>query len=292
MERLLPARLRASGLLWMGGAAFFFSLMTLFIKLAGQRLPSQQIVLIRSAAALIYSYLAARWVGVSPWGHRRRLLVVRGLFGFGAMVCFYLALTKLPLADATAIFFSNPVLAACFAAIFLGEQLGTREVGAALLSFGGICLIAQPTFLFGSGGESLNLLYVGVTVLAAIFAGAGYATVRALRTSEHPTVVVFYLPLIGTIGSVPTMGLVDMAWPTPYEWLLSVGGVAGAGQIALVLLTEGLSRARTGRAMPVTYLQIVFAAVWGALFFEEMPDLLTVVGALMVGGGTLVVARG
>ena len=294
MERLLPTRLRASGLLWMGGAAFFFSLMTLFIKLAGRRLPSQQIVLVRSVATLIYSYLAARWVGVSPWGRRRRLLVVRGLFGFGAMVCFYLALTKLPLADATAIFFSNPVLAACFATGFLGERLGAREVGAALLSFGGICLVAQPTFLFGSlfgsGGGSLNLLYVGAAVLGAVFAGAGYATVRALRKSEHPTVVVFYLPLIGTIGSVPTIGLVDMAWPTPYEWLLLIGGVAGAGQIALVLLTKGLNRARTGRAMPVTYLQIVFAAVWGALFFEEVPDLLTVVGALMVVGGTLVVA--
>ena len=70
VERLLSARLPASGLLWMGGAAFFFSLMTLFIKLTGQRLPSQQIVLVRSAATLIYSYLAARWAGVSPWGHR------------------------------------------------------------------------------------------------------------------------------------------------------------------------------------------------------------------------------
>ena len=78
--------------------------------------------------------------------------------------------------------------------------------------------------------------------------------------------------------------------PTPYEWLLLIGGVAVTGQIALVLLTEGLNRARTGRAMPVTYLQIVFAAAWGALFFEEVPDLLTVVGALMVVGGTLVVA--
>ena len=290
MERLLSARLPASGLLWMGGAAFFFSLMTLFIKLTGQRLPSQQIVLVRSAATLIYSYLAVRWAGVSPWGRRRRLLVARGLFGFGAMICFYLALTKLPLADATAIFFSNPVLAALFAAAFLGERLGMREVGAALLSFGGICLIAQPTVLFGSGGGSLNLVYVGVTVLGAVFAGAGYATVRALRTSEHPTVVVFYLPLVATIGSLPTIELVDMPWPTPYEWLLLIGGVAATGQIALVLLTEGLNRVRTGRAMPVTYLQIVFAAVWGALFFEEVPDLLTVVGALMVVGGTLIVA--
>ena len=280
-----------SGLLWMGGAAFFFSLMTLFIKLAGRHLPSQQIVLVRSAVTLIYSYGAIRWAGVSPWGQRRGVLVLRGLFGFGAMICFYLALTKLPLADTTAIFFSNPVLTALFAALFLGERLGIREVGGALLSFAGICLIAQPTFLFETGGGSLNLIYVGVTILGAVFAAAGYATVRALRTTEHPTVVVFYLPLVATIGSIPTIGLVDMRWPTPYEWLLLVGGVAVTGQLALVLLTEGLNRVRAGRGMPITYLQIVFAAVWGIVFFGEVPDLLTIVGAVLVVGGTLVVAR-
>lgn len=284
------SRLR-SGLLWMGGAAFFFSLMTLFIKLAGRHLPSQQIVLVRSAVTLIYSYIAVRWAGVSPWGERRGLLILRGLFGFGAMICFYLALTKLPLADTTAIFFSNPVLTALFAAAFLDERLGLSELLGALLSFAGICLIAQPTFLFGADGESLNLLYVGVTVLGAICAAAGYATVRALRTTEDPTVVVFYLPLVATLGSIPTVGLVDMQWPTLYEWGLLVGGVALTGQIALVLLTEGLNRARAGQAMPITYLQIVFAAVWGLLFFDEVPDLLTVIGAALVVGGTLVVAR-
>lgn len=281
----------SSGLLYMIGAAFFFSLMTLFIKLVGQRLPSQEIVLVRSIVTLIYSYLAVRWAQVSPWGQHRGKLFLRGLFGFGAMICFYFSLTKLPLADTTAIFFSNPVLTALISALFFDERLGTSEVLGALLSFGGILLIAQPTFLFGTQSDSLNLLYVCVTVLGAIFAASGYAVVRNLRTTEHPTVVVLYLPLVATVGSIPTIGFVDMAWPTPYEWLLLIGGVSLMGQIALVLLTEGLNRARTGRAMPMTYLQIVFAAVWGLLFFQEVPDLLTIVGSLLVMGGILVVAR-
>lgn len=281
----------SSGLVYMVGAAFFFSLMTLFIKLVGQRLPSQEIVLVRSAVTLIYSYLAVRWAQVSPWGQNRGKLLLRGLFGFGAMICFYFALTKLPLADTTAIFFSNPVLTALFAAFFLDEHLGVREVVGALLSFGGIMLIAQPSFLFSTSSGTLNLAYVGVTILGAACAAAGYTVVRNLRTSEHPTVVVFYLPLVATVGSIPTMGIVDMAWPTPYEWLLLIGGVSLCGQIALVLLTEGLNRARTGRAMPMTYLQIVFAALWGLLFFQEVPDLLTVVGAVLVVSGTLIVAR-
>lgn len=275
----------------MVGAAFFFSLMYFFIKLVGQRLPSQEIVLVRSVVTLIFSYLAVRWAQVSPWGRLRGKLVLRGLFGFAAMLCFYFSLTVLPLADTTAIFLSHPVLTALFAALFLDERLGRSEVMGALLSFGGILLIAQPTFLFGASSGSLDLAYVGVTVLGAIFAAAGYAMVRKLRTTEHPTVVVLYLPLVATVGSIPTIGIVDMAWPTPYEWLLLIGGVSLTGQIALILLTEGLNRSRAARAMPMSYLEVVFAALWGLLFFQEVPDLLTIVGTLFVVGGTLVVAR-
>lgn len=86
-------------------------------------------------------------------------------------------------------------------------------------------------------------------MLVAVFAGVGYATVQALGKSEPPTVVVFYLPLFATMGSLPTVGLVDMVWPTPYEWLLLIGGVALTGQIALVF-QSGADRAGHARNVP------------------------------------------
>lgn len=275
----------------MVGAAFFFSLMSLFVKLVGQRLPSQEIVLVRSIITLAYSYLAVRWARQSLWGERRGLLFLRGLLGFGGLSCFYFALTKLPLADATVIFYSNPVLTALFAALFLNERLGAREIIGALLSFAGIILIARPSFLFGASARGLNLLYVGVAFLGAVCAAGAYAVVRTLRQSEHPLVVVFYFPLVATVGSLPTAGFTSMQWPTLYEWVLLIGGVGLTAQIAQVLLTHGLHRERAGRAMAMTYLQIVFAAAWGMLFFREVPDLLSVLGALAVVGGTIVVAR-
>jgi len=272
-------RRRTSGLLYMVGAAFFFSLMSLFVKLVGQRLPSQEIVLVRSILTLIYSYVAVRWAQASLWGEHRSLLFLRGVLGFGGLSCFYFALTKLPLADATVIFYSNPVLTALFAALFLDERLGSGEILGALLRF-------------GADSSGLNLLYVGVALLGAICAAAAYVVVRKLRETEHPLVVVFYFPLVSTIGSVPTAGFTNMEWPTPYEWVLLIGGVALTAQIAQVLLTNGLHNERAGRAMAITYLQIVFAATWGMLFFREFPDLLSVLGALLVVGGTIIVARG
>lgn len=282
---------RTSGLLYMVGAAFFFSLMSLFVKLVGQRLPSQEIVLVRSIITLIYSYLAVRWAQTSLWGERRGLLFLRGLFGFGGLSCFYFALTKLPLADATVIFYSNPVLTALFAALFLDERLGPTEIAGALLSFGGITLIARPSFLFGGAASELNLLYVGVAFAGALCAAGAYAVVRKLRDTEHPLVIVFYFPLVATVGSIPTAGFTSMEWPTLYEWVLLIGGVGLTAQIAQVLLTNGLHKERAGRAMAMTYLQIVFAAIWGMLFFREFPDFLSILGALAVVGGTIVVAR-
>lgn len=96
----------------------------------------------------------------------------------GGLSGFYLVLTKLPLADATVIFYSNPVLTALLAAFFLDERLGAREVLGALLSFGGITLIARPSFVFGTSSNGLNLLYVGVAVLAALFAAGAYVVAR------------------------------------------------------------------------------------------------------------------
>ena len=75
-------------------------------------------------------------------------------------------------------------------------------------------------------------------------------------------------------------------WPTPREWAALVG-VGVATQIAQVYLTRGLQMERAGRATAVGYLQVVFAAAWGMLFFGERPTLWTIGGTLLVVGGTL-----
>lgn len=281
----------SGGLVYMVGAALFFSMMSAFVKTLGGHLPSQEIVLVRSAVTLVYSYLLVRWAGKALWGTNRKLLVLRGALGLCGVSCFFWALTVLPLADATVLHYTNPVLTALLAALFLGESLGTSEVGGALLSLAGVVLIAQPSFLFGTGA-SLDLAYVGIALAGALFSSSAYVTVRKLRETEHPLVIVFYFPLVATIGSVPLTAAADPAWPSLLEWVILVLGVAAAAQIAQVLLTNGLHRERAGRAMSMTYLQIVFAAVWGMLFFGEYPDLLSIAGAALVIGGTVWVARG
>lgn len=149
MNRPAEARLRGipEGLRYMVLAAFFFSLMALLVKIAGQRLPSAQLVLARSVVGVVLSYWMLRRAGVASWGNRKGLLVFRGLAGFAALLCFFYALTKLPLAETTVIVYISPVFTAILAALFLKETLRANEIAGLVISMAGLLLVAQPVFL-------------------------------------------------------------------------------------------------------------------------------------------------
>lgn len=272
----------------MAAAAFFFSLMSLFVKGVGQRLPTQEVVLGRGAVTLALSWMALRRVRVLARGERRGLLLLRGLFGFAALSCFYYALIHLPLADATVIQYTNPVFTAVIAAVVLAEGMGALELLCLAASLAGVVLIARPTFLFGNGA-SLDPVAVGVGLGGAALSAAAYVTVRRLGATEHPYVIVFWFAVVTVVGSVP-LTVPAWLWPTPVEW----AGLAAVGvttQIAQVYMTRGLQLERAGRATAVGYLQIVFAGIWGALFFAEVPDALGLGGAAGIVASTFVLAR-
>jgi drug/metabolite transporter (DMT)-like permease len=276
------------GLRHMALSAFFFSVMGALVKLAGETLPSQEIVFFRSFLVLIFAYIELRRLKISPWGENKKLLLVRGTTGFIALSCFYYAVTHLPLADATVIMYSNPVFTGILAALFLGESLSKIEVGGVVLCVVGVVLIAQPSFVFG-GDSRLPIFDVGIAFAGAIAAAISYVIVRQLRRTEEPMVVVFYFPLVATPASIP-FAIPDAVLPNWYELgiLLAIGVVT---HIAQVMMTKGLHLEKAGRATAVSYLQIVFAFILGMLFFDEFPNVLSVVGAVLIVGSTVAIAR-
>lgn len=270
-------------------AAFFFSVMSLLVKSAARRLPSQEVVFFRSLISLVLCWAALYHFRQNVWGVRRGLLVLRGLLGFGALSCFFYALAHLPLADATVIQYTNPVFTAFIAAWLLREHMRRREVVAVALSLAGVVLVAHPVALFG-GADAAGLDPVAVVVglAGAIFSASAYVVVRKLGQTERPLTVVHAFALISVLGAVPATS-VEGVVPRGWEWptLLGVGIATWLGQLSL---TRGLARERAGRATAVGYLQIIFAATWGALFFGEIPDGWSVAGTALVVGGTLALA--
>lgn len=273
----------------MAVGAFFFSLMSLLVKVAGERLPSQEVVLVRAAIMGGLSFWGVRRAGLAPWGHNRRLLVARGVLGFCALSAFYYAYVHMPLADATVVQYTSPIFAALAAARMLGERLRLREIVSVLIGLAGVAVVTRPSFLFGSASVALDPLAVAIALGGAVASAMAYVIVRKLRATEAPMVIIFYLSVASFVGSIP-IALPHARWPTPTEWLalLGVGVTAHLGQVAI---TNGLHRERAGRASAVGYLQIVFAALWGSLFFAEAPDLVTVLGAVLIIGSTLALSR-
>lgn len=277
------------GLRYMAVAAFFFSAMSLLVKLSGQRLPSSEIVLARSAILLAICFGIIRHRGINPWGKQRKLLVLRGVLGFAALSCFYFAIIHLPLADATVIQFTNPAFTALIAALVLTELIGIREVALVMLSLAGVVMVAQPGFIFGNIGESLNPLAVGMGMGSAILSAGAWVTIRKLGQTEEPLVIIFYFALIATVGAIPPV-VGNFVMPEGSEWLMLVG-IGIFTHFGQINLTKGFSIERAGRVAAVGYLQIVFAAIWGAIFFKEIPNLLGITGALLIVGSTLLLGR-
>ena len=273
----------------MVNAAFFFSVMTLFVKAAGKTLPTAEIVLVRSVFGLVVTWIMLRRAKVDPWGNRRGLLVVRGIFGFIALICFYYAVTHLPIAEATVIQYTNPVFVAVLAGLFLGERLSGREVGAMVLCLLGVALVARPQTLFGAAAAGFDPLAIAAAVGGAVATGFAYVLVRKLGATEHPLVTVFYFPLVATPIALPLV-LPYLRWPTPLEAVYLLCG-ATCTQLAQISLTRGLQLERAGKAMSMTYLQIVFATLWGVLFFSEVPEPLAVLGMVVIVGSTLWLGR-
>ena len=89
------------GVVYMLASSLAFSVMAVMVKLAGERLPNQEIVLVRAVLSLFLSYGLIRRAGIAPLGNNRLLLLLRGLFGYCALSCLVYSLTHLPLAEAT-----------------------------------------------------------------------------------------------------------------------------------------------------------------------------------------------
>jgi drug/metabolite transporter (DMT)-like permease len=276
------------GVRFMALAALAFSGMAACAKWAGQRLDPAELVFARGAVGLVLSVAMVRRAGVPMLGHRRGLLVLRGVWGFAALWCVYAAIVRLPLAEATVLQYLNPIFTAVLAALWLGER-ADRTLGASIaLSTLGVVLVTRPAFLFG-GGDPLDPIGVAAGVAGAFFSACAYVGVRRLAASEHPLVIVLYFPLVATPASIPAL-LPVAAWPRGAEWL-ALAALGLLAQVGQIFLTRGLKHEPAGRATALSYLQVVFAAAWGALFFDEVPGPAAMAGAALVCAGTLLAAR-
>ncbi|AHM05531.1 membrane protein, putative [Roseibacterium elongatum DSM 19469] len=273
MRGLTPV---AQGIVMMIGAIFLFSSMDAMAKALGADYDPVQVVWARYAGQMaVVALLLAPRLHILMRTRHLGLQLLRSGFLFAATLCFFTSLGHLEIASATGVLNIHPVLLTLGAALILKETLGPRRVigiGAALV---GALLIIRP------GSDVFSL--ASLLPLVAGLCYASYALTTRFLGRDEPILTSFlYTALIGTI--VASL-MVPAVWQTPPPWdaarFVLLGAVGAAGQL---LLIRSLTLAEAGVVAPFGYAGVIFATIYGVLFFGETPDPLSALGALVIVG--------
>ncbi|WP_298444148.1 DMT family transporter [uncultured Ferrimonas sp.] len=195
----------------------------------------------------------------------------------GAFVAFYfsfISVSNLPLADATALGFTQVLFVAVIAKLWLSEDLSRSRLFSLGFGFLGVMMVVQPNF---SAGE---LHFIGAGLLAAMGAAVAVIVVRALAQSQSKLMLLTYQAVaVGLIALVPSLH--QWQWPTPPELtlLLLVGGISSVAQW---LGVSAYQWAAANVVANVEYVKILYALALGILLFAERPNLLAVAGAAVL----------
>ncbi|MBT3333588.1 MAG: DMT family transporter [Rhodospirillaceae bacterium] len=211
-------------------------------------------------------------------GRNRRygLHAARGLLHAVGVGLWFYAMAHIPVAEVTALGFTAPIFATIGAAIFLGEKLYMRRIGAVIFGFAGALVIIRP------GLQVIELGAIAQLVAAPLFAASLLMAKKLTETEANGTIVL-------STGIFVTLALLPPAlyvWRTPTMeetiWLIAVAGLATLGHLTM---TQAFRLAEVTALQPITFLQLVWATILGFYIFGEEPDLWT-----WVGGGIIVVS--
>jgi drug/metabolite transporter (DMT)-like permease len=202
--------------------------------------------------------------------------------GVSAMGLNFLAVTLLPLAEATAIGFTVPLFSTILAALLLGEATGRWRWGAVATGFAGVLLIVQP----GSGEVPLG--GVAVAILAALLTASVTIVIRRLGRTEPATTTVFWF----AVSSLIPLGLLMLAFGRAHDLgtFALLAGLALAGGLAQLTLTASLRLAPVALVMPMDYSMLLWSTLLGLLLFAELPTSWVWIGAPLIIGSGLVIA--
>ena len=281
----------ARGILYLCLGVFVFSLQDAIIKQVSGGYPLTEVVFMRSCVGLpILLLLVQTEVGWRALlsGHLLPL-GLRALIMFGAYTAYYMAFPALPLADAVALYFTVPLFVTALAAPVLGEHIGWKVWAAVVLGFVGVLVMLQP----GSGlFEPAALL----SLIAAALYGVAMRMARKMGSRLPTSVMAFYQNGFFLLGSALAAGLLQLAsiehathpsvvflvrpWVLP-GWtdgvLIALCGVVAS--VGTLFLTAAYRVAPSSTVTPFEYTGILWAPLWGWLFFAEVPKLATLVGA-------------
>jgi drug/metabolite transporter (DMT)-like permease len=272
------------GILLMCAGVALFPLMNAAVKLLTAGYPVVEIIWARFTGHLIVMLI----VFLPQYGRRliatRRPLVQigRSLLMLVSNGVFVLAIGKVPLATASAIGFTSPLIVTALSVPLLREQVGWRRWSAVCVGFAGALLIIRP-------GHAL----ADPAVLLLLASSAAYAlyqiATRWVMAHDSPATGIIFAALLGSLGTTMVLPLVFVMPKSLVDlaMLLSLGGLGGGGHF---LVIKAFQAAPASVIAPLGYVELIGTATLGYLIFANFPDSLTWVGALIIIASGLYIA--
>ncbi len=251
-----------------------FVMVTALVKYMGPRLPSAEAAFLRYSMGLIVLLPAMGALRSAQLSKRQwSLFALRGFFHALGVILWFYAMTRISIAEVTAMNYLAPIYVTVGAAIFLGETLALRRIIAVILGLVGAAIILRPGF------RELSTGHFAMLCAAVVFAGS-YLLAKVLADEVKPLVVVVMLSIFVTIGLAPFALPVWIA-PTWQEVgiLLGVAFFATGGHFTMTL---AFAAAPLTVTQPVTFLQLIWATLLGAVIFHEGVDVWVVIGGFVI----------
>lgn len=284
----------ALGIAYLCAGILIFSLQDAIIKAVSGEYPLTEVVAARCiiSAPILFAMVHFE-AGLGALVSREFWpLTGRAFLRLLAYTTYYMAFPALPLADAVALYFTVPLFTLALAPFMLGEAIGWRRVTAVTIGFVGVIVMLRPGTGLFEPAALLSLFSALTYALAMLYA-------RKLGSDTTATVMAFYQNAVYLIGALAIAGFCHLTgiqhaahksldflvrpwvWPTRNDFLL----IASCGVIAAIAMTLLTNAYRIAKASVVTsfeYTGMLWAPLWGFLFFGEIPHLTTIAGAVLI----------
>ena len=261
-------------------AGLFFALMTFFVRMAGN-LPTMQKAFFRNAVAAVAAlFLLARSeegfkIKKSSW----RDLFLRSFFGTMGLICNFYAVDRLAIADANILNKLSPFFAIIMSYFILKEKANKTEWLCVVVAFIGAVFVVKP---------SMDMQFVNAMIgmLGGFGAGVAYTFVRKLgKAGERGPVIVMCFSVFSCIVTTPFL-IIGAKPMSLYQivMLLLAGAAATGGQLSI---TKAYTKAPAKEISVFDYSQVVFAAALGLVFLGQIPDLMSIIGYVIIIGSAV-----
>lgn len=263
-------------ILWMFASGLCFVGVTGIVRYLGTELPAVQSAFLRFAWGVVF--LLPALIGVLRSGMpglHLRLHLGRGVVHVAAVVCWFYAMARIPVAEVTAIGYLNPVLLTLGTVVFFGERLSLRRVLAIGVALTGALIVLRPGLREVTDGHIAQ-------IFAAVFFAGSYLFAKRLSGIASAGQIVAMLSLVVTLALAP---LAAWVWvPVSAEqiaWLAVVAACATGGHYCM---SRAFAAAPIAVSQPVVFLQLIWAALLGWVAFGEAVDVFVLLGGAVIVG--------